>query len=67
MQINALVREFHFNGLVLPDLNAQESPDGIRSRYAGTYPELATAAVEGPEFKDSRMIYTFKRSAGVKG
>jgi PRTRC genetic system protein C len=67
MKVSSVIREFRFNGLILPDPNPQETPEGVRDSYVGAYPELATAVVEGPEFKDNKMIYHFRRSVGVKG
>jgi PRTRC genetic system protein C len=35
--------------------------------YVNTYPELATAAVEGPTPVNGAMQYTFVRAIGAKG
>ena len=67
MKIEQVVREFHFNGLVLPDINPTAEPDNVRVIYSATYAELVTATVEGPEFRNGRCIYHFKRSVGTKG
>ena len=31
------------------------------------YPELTQAVIEGPEYKDDRAEYTFRRAVGTKG
>jgi PRTRC genetic system protein C len=35
--------------------------------YVNTYPELATAAVEGPTAVNGAMQYVFTRAVGAKG
>ena len=35
--------------------------------YSGTYPELTTASVVGPEIKDDKVIYKFQSNVGTKG
>jgi PRTRC genetic system protein C len=35
--------------------------------YVNTYPELATASIEGPAPVSGAMQYTFVRAIGVKG
>lgn len=66
-QVEELSREFRWNGLVLPDPNPQAEVSAVRDIFAGTYPELATAAVKGPDFEGGKMVYSFQPGAGVKG
>jgi PRTRC genetic system protein C len=35
--------------------------------YVGGFPELATAAVEGPKTTDRGLEYIFTRAVGAKG
>lgn len=65
--IAALIREFAYNGMNLPDPGPAFTPDQVRDLYTAQYPELTTAAVDGPEIKDTVMRYTFVRAAGAKG
>jgi len=67
MKIEQLVREFRYNGLVLPDPGVKHSPEQVRDIYAAAYPEITTAAIEGPEKKGSKLVYTLKRAVGTKG
>jgi PRTRC genetic system protein C len=48
VKIEKLERVFLFNGSKLPDVNPEFSVEQVRDVYVNTYPELATAAVEGP-------------------
>jgi PRTRC genetic system protein C len=67
MNVEKLVREFTYNGIRLPDPNAHLSVEEVRNLYAGTYPEIATAAIEGPEAMGNKLLYRFSRSIGTKG
>jgi PRTRC genetic system protein C len=62
-----LERTFIFNGTKLPDPGANLSVEEVRSMYVNTYPELATATVDGPTPVDHEMQYTFVRAVGAKG
>ena len=46
--INTVKREFSYNGMTLADPGTQFTPDQVRDMYTAQYPELTTAAVEGP-------------------
>jgi PRTRC genetic system protein C len=65
--IERLERLFVFNGVKLPDPNPDFSVEQVRDMYVNTYPELATAAVEGPTPVNGAMQYTFVRAIGAKG
>jgi PRTRC genetic system protein C len=67
LAVSAMPREFLYNGQKLPDPDPSLSPDRVRSMFAVTYPELATATVEGPTTKDGKMVYTYVKAIGVKG
>jgi PRTRC genetic system protein C len=62
-----LDRVFLFNGAKLPDPGPKLSVEEVRSMYVNTYPELATATVDGPTPIDGTMQYTFVRAVGAKG
>jgi PRTRC genetic system protein C len=66
LKVETLTREFAYNGVKLPDPNPELSVEEVRDMYVATYPELATAAVEGPSPVNGRMQYTFTRAVGVK-
>jgi PRTRC genetic system protein C len=61
------VREFLFSGVRLPDPNPSMSVEEVRAFFCTTYPELATAVVNGPEAIGNKLRYTFDRAVGSKG
>ncbi|MBZ5490271.1 MAG: PRTRC system protein C [Acidobacteriia bacterium] len=65
--IERLERLFVFNGVKLPDPNPDFTVEQVRDMYVNTYPELATAAVEGPTPVNGAMEYKFVRAIGAKG
>ena len=67
MKIEALVREFSYNGVALVDPGPNLSPEQVRDMYSAAYPEITSAVIEGPERKADKLVYTFKRAAGTKG
>lgn len=60
-------RIFSYVGLTLPDPNINLPPEDVKAIYAGQYPELATAAIDGPEAIGDKLLYTFRRAVGSKG
>ncbi|HWO30018.1 MAG TPA: PRTRC system protein C [Candidatus Acidoferrum sp.] len=67
IKANQLERTFSFNGVELPDPNPMFSVEQVRDMYVATYPELATAVIEGPAPLNGSMRYTFTRAVGAKG
>lgn len=67
MKVEVLERVFIFNGMKLPDPGPGLSVEQVRDMYVATYPEIATAAVEGPSPVNGTMQYTFTRAVGTKG
>jgi PRTRC genetic system protein C len=67
IDLRELARVFVFNGAKLPDPGPQLSVEEVRSMYVNTYPDLATATIEGPAPIDGTMQYTFVRAVGAKG
>ena len=67
MNVIELQREFVFNGITLPDPNPDFTVEQVRDVFVSAYPELATAAVEGPDTTGDTLKYTFTASVGVKG
>ncbi|WP_321891026.1 MULTISPECIES: PRTRC system protein C [Burkholderia cepacia complex] len=67
ISIAALVREFTYNGMALMDPGPAFSADQVRDLYTAQYPELTTAAVDGPDIKGEVAHYKFVRAAGAKG
>ena len=61
------MREFTYSGIRLPDPNPGMTLEQVREIYAPAYAELTTAAIEGPEVTDGKMIYRFVRAVGAKG
>jgi PRTRC genetic system protein C len=67
MESRVLSRFFEFQGLRLPDINPQLSPEEIRELYAHQYPDIATASITGPEAVGDKLRYQFTRAIGSKG
>jgi len=67
LKAEALVREFYYNGLRIPDPGSELSVEQIRDLLTPNYPEIATAALTGPEVTGSALRYTFSRAIGSKG
>lgn len=67
MEKHRLTREFAYNGIKLPDPNPEMSLEQIREVYSPAYPELTTAAIEGPELTNETLVYRFVRAVGAKG
>jgi PRTRC genetic system protein C len=67
MRIEPMDRNFSYNGLVLPDPDGRLTPEQVRDFYASTYPEITTAAIEGPEASEGRLNFRFTRALGTKG
>ena len=67
MTVTPAVRIFSYSGLNLPDPNPRFSPEEVKASYAAQYPELATAAINGPEAVGDKLRYEFVRAIGAKG
>jgi PRTRC genetic system protein C len=67
MTIETMDRELRYDGLRLPDPNAKLSVDEVRIAFSGTYPEIATAALTGPEAIGNKLVYHFTKAIGTKG
>jgi len=67
MEVRVLEREFLYNGVKLPDTNPAMTPEQVRDTYTHLYPEIATAAIEGPATAAGKLVYKFVRAIGAKG
>ncbi len=67
LETRLVTRRFKFNNRVLPDPNPRLSPAQVKDLYAAQFPELASAAIEGPELKSGQQFYGFARQVGTKG
>lgn len=67
LETKELVRIFKYNSVDLQDPGSQYSAEAVRDFYAATYPEIVSAGIDGPEEKDGKMVYTFRRAVGTKG
>lgn len=67
LKVEALVREFQYNGIRIPDPGPNLTVDQVRDLLTPNYPEIATASVSGPEAVGSVLRYTFSRAIGTKG
>jgi PRTRC genetic system protein C len=67
MTIEAMTREFRYDGVRLPDPNPKLSVEEVRTAFSATYPEIATAAVTGPEAVGNKLVFHFTKAIGTKG
>ena len=67
MTIETMTREFRYDQLRLPDPNPRLSVDEVRTAFSATYPEIATAALTGPEAVGNKLVYHFAKAIGTKG
>jgi PRTRC genetic system protein C len=67
MEVHVLEREFLYNGVKLPATSPTMNPEQARETYTHLYPEIATAAIEGPEMVAGKLVYRFVRAIGAKG
>ena len=67
LKADVLVREFHYNGIRIPDPGPELTVEQVRDLLTPNYPEIATASVSGPEAAGSALRYTFIRAIGSKG
>jgi PRTRC genetic system protein C len=67
LKAEALVREFHYNGIRIPDPGPELSVEQVRDLLSPNYPEIATASLSGPEATGTALRYTFSRAIGTKG
>ncbi|MGA7524060.1 MAG: PRTRC system protein C [Acidobacteriaceae bacterium] len=67
LKVEALQREFFYNGTRIPDPSPNLSVEQVRELLTPTWPEIATATLDGPEDTGSVFRYTFNRAIGSKG
>lgn len=61
-------RVFLYENRTLNDPDPNLSLEEVRDIYAATYPELATAVIDGPEEGGGgEQEYAFRRAVGTKG
>jgi PRTRC genetic system protein C len=67
IETKALFRSFTYNGVKLPDPDPRMAPEEVKILYSHQYPELATAAITGPDASGEQLQYSFVRAIGTKG
>lgn len=67
MQLEPMSRIFSYCGLHLADPDIRLTPEQVRDFYSGSYPEVTTASIEGPEVVDGVLKFKFTRVLGTKG
>ena len=67
IEAKVLSRSFTYNGVKLPDPDPRMTPEEVKTIYSHQYPELATAAITGPEASGEQLQYSFVRAIGTKG
>ena len=67
IEAKVLARSFTYNGVKLPDPDPKMTPEEVKTIYSHQYPELATAAITGPEGTAETLHYSFVRAIRTKG
>ena len=67
IQVTGLERSFSYNGVSLPDPGAALTLEQVRDVYSAAFPEIVSAAIEGPEQKNGKLLYVFRKAVGSKG
>lgn len=67
MTTKTIKRIFKYDKLELTDPNADLSPTEVKRFYSNKYPELTTANVVGPDYKNNVSEYRFENSFKPKG
>jgi PRTRC genetic system protein C len=67
IEAKVLSRRFTYNGVKLPDPDPRMRPEEVKTISSHQYPELATAAITGPEASGEQLRYSFVRAIGTKG
>lgn len=69
LNITTAVRVFIIDkpGIEIPDPDPEMSLEDVMNLYSGMYPELTTATISGPEYRDDKVVYRFKSVIGTKG
>jgi PRTRC genetic system protein C len=65
--MQSLERSFTYNGVVLPDPGPALALEEVRDVYSATFPEIVSASIEGPEQKNGKLVYAFRKAVGSKG
>ena len=67
IEARVMTRSFTYNGVKLPDPDPRMTPEEVKNIYSNQYPELASAAITGPEGSGEHLQYSFVRAIGTKG
>ena len=67
IQVTSLERSFSYNGVSLPDPGAALTLEQVRDVYSAAFPEIVSASIEGPEHKNGKLLYVFRKAVGAKG
>ncbi len=67
LKVTALKRVFVYGALQLDDPDTGMKPEEVKEFWSDVYPELTQAVVEGPDYKEDAVEYTFRKAVGTKG
>ncbi|MBK6616370.1 PRTRC system protein C [Ottowia sp.] len=67
LQPTALTRKFTYNGMELPDPGSTMTPMQVRDLFSATYPELCSAAIDGPKVTGGVAAFSFVKAVHDKG
>ncbi len=67
LKVSTLKRIFIYNAMQLDDPDPDMKTEEVKEFWSDVYPELTQAVIEGPEYKDDCIQYTFRKAVGTKG
>lgn len=67
IQVTQAKRVFIYGSAHLPDPGEGLSPEEVRDVYSASFPEIVSAAIEGPVAKNGTLEFTFRKAVGSKG
>lgn len=67
LQIAPVKRVFQYQGMQLPDIDPELTPEEIRDVYSAQYGELTTAQIIDAGVEEGVHRYEFQRKVGEKG
>ncbi len=67
LEVKPLLRVFRYGALELEDPDPKSTAEEVKEFWGDVYPELTQAIIEGPDYKEDRAEYTFRRAVGTKG
>lgn len=66
-EVKTAVRVFNYGSMALKDPDPKMTPEEVKEFYSSVYPELTQSVIEGPEYGEGTITYSFEKTVGTKG